>query len=86
VPVFLFAKQVLRALDGEKDIVECSFVESKLISDTPFFASPVRLGKQGIEEVLGHGPLDAYEQQKLQEMLKELRSQIQKGVEFAQKK
>jgi len=79
---YLFTKQVLRALGGDSGLIECSFVESKLIADTPFLASPVRLGKQGIEEVLPIGNMDAFEQQKFEEMLKDLRGQIQKGVDF----
>ncbi len=43
-----FAASCLRALDGEPDVVECAYVESHL-TELPFFASPVRLGRNGVE-------------------------------------
>lgn len=45
-----FADSCLRAMAGEAGIVECAYVASRL-TDSPFFASPVRLGRAGIEEV-----------------------------------
>ena len=41
----------MRAMNGE-DVVECTYVESALVPGLPFFASPVRLGKDGIAEFL----------------------------------
>eukprot|EP00667_Euglena_gracilis_P021877 EG_transcript_24127 len=39
-----FAGQVLRALNGEKDIVECCYSENSISSDVAFLATPSRLG------------------------------------------
>lgn len=39
-----FAESVLLALNGEKDVVECTFVESDVHPDFKFFASKVRDG------------------------------------------
>ncbi len=47
-----------------------------------FFAQPVRLGKNGVEEILDHGPLSAYEQNALDSMLDTLRKDIALGEEF----
>ena len=43
-----FAAACLRALSGELNVVECAYVESHL-TELPFFASPVRLGRHGVE-------------------------------------
>jgi len=43
----------------------------------------VRLGKNGVEEVLGLGPLSDFEQQGLESLKGELKSSIEKGIKFA---
>jgi len=78
----IFADACLKGLNGVPDIVECTYVQSN-ITELPFFASKVRLGKNGIEEVLGLGPISAFEQQGLEAMKPELKSSIEKGVKFA---
>jgi malate dehydrogenase len=40
------------------------------------------LGKNGVEEVLGLGTLSDYEQNGLEALKEELRSSIQKGIDF----
>ena len=42
-----FADSCLLALQGQS-VVECAYVESHL-TDLPFFASQVRLGRNGVE-------------------------------------
>ena len=42
----LFADACLRGLNGEPNVVECSFVESN-VTELPFFASKVKLGPKG---------------------------------------
>ncbi|GFZ07545.1 lactate/malate dehydrogenase family protein [Actinidia rufa] len=42
----VFADACLKGLNGVQDVVECSFVQSS-ITELPFFASKVRLGKNG---------------------------------------
>lgn len=81
---FLFAENVVKALKGQEGIVQCSFVESSL-TDAPFFASPCKFGPDGVTEVMGYGTLTPYEQAWLDKMLPELKVQIQKGVDFANK-
>jgi malate dehydrogenase len=39
-----FTLQILRAMNGEKGIVECSFVESSVVPNVPFFSSQIELG------------------------------------------
>jgi malate dehydrogenase len=79
-----FADACLRAMSGEQGVVECSYVQSRLTS-LPFFASPVRLGKKGVEEFLPLGPLTEAEQKGYDAMLGELQGSIDKGVAFAAK-
>jgi malate dehydrogenase len=78
----LFADACLKGLNGVPDMVECSFVQST-ITDLPFFASKVRLGKNGVEEVLDLGPLSDFEKEGLEALKAELKSSIDKGIKFA---
>lgn len=43
----------------------------------------VRLGKNGLEEVLGLGSLSDYEKEELEKLKPELKSSIEKGIKFA---
>ncbi|KAB2615971.1 tRNA dimethylallyltransferase 9 [Pyrus ussuriensis x Pyrus communis] len=78
----IFADACLKGLNGVPDVVECSYVQSS-ITELPFFASKVRLGKNGVEEVLGLGNLSDFEQEGLQKLIPELKSSIEKGIQFA---
>ena len=53
------------------------------VTEVPFFASKVTLGKEGVETVHGLGDISAYEQKALDGMMDELKDSIGKGVEFA---
>ncbi|KAJ6842166.1 malate dehydrogenase, mitochondrial [Iris pallida] len=79
----VFADACLKGLNGVPDIVECSFVQST-VTELPFFASKVRLGKNGVEEVLGLGSLSEFEKAGLESLKPELKSSIEKGIKFAQ--
>jgi malate dehydrogenase len=78
---YVFTENVIRAMNGEKGIVQCAFVESD-ITEAPFFASPCKFGENGVEEVMGFGELSAYEKQWFDKMMPELKKQIQKGIDF----
>lgn len=43
----------------------------------------VKLGKNGVEEVLGLGSLSDYEKHGLENLKDELKSSIEKGIKFA---
>jgi malate dehydrogenase len=79
----LFAESCLKGLNGHKNIIECSYVASNIVPGLPFFSSKVRLGPNGVEEVLGLGKLSDYEQKGLEALKSELLSSIDKGVKFA---
>ena len=42
----LFADACLRGLNGDPDVIECTYVASN-ITEVPFFSSKVKLGKNG---------------------------------------
>ncbi|KAL3148283.1 hypothetical protein ABBQ38_013749 [Trebouxia sp. C0009 RCD-2024] len=77
------AESVLLGLDGKDDIYECAYVESS-VTKLPFFASKVKLGESGVEEVRGLGELSTVEQKGVDELMSVLEGNIKKGVEFAQ--
>ncbi|XP_058189650.1 malate dehydrogenase, glyoxysomal isoform X2 [Rhododendron vialii] len=79
-----FADACLRGLRGDAGIVEYSFVASQ-VTELPFFASKVRLGRTGAEEIYQLGPLNEYERVGLEKAKKELEGSIQKGVSFIRK-
>jgi malate dehydrogenase len=79
---YLFTEEVLRAMNGADDVVQCAFVEST-VTDAPFFSSPCKFGPDGVTEVMGYGEISAYEQAWLDKMLPDLKNQIQKGINFA---
>lgn len=79
-----FGLALVRALQGEQGVVECAYVEGAG-EHARFFAQPVLLGKEGVEEVMDYGKLSAFEQEALEGMLDTLKGDIVKGEEFAAK-
>jgi len=77
----VFTSRLLSAIAGEKNVIECTFVENNL-TKAPFFSTPVRLGPNGVEEVIPFGKLSAAEQKTLDDMMPDLIAQAKKGVEF----
>lgn len=75
-----FARSLVKGLSGET-VVECSYVEGDG-KYARFFAQPVRLGKEGVEEILPIGELSAFEQNALEAMLPTLRADIELGEKF----
>ncbi|MFU0886026.1 malate dehydrogenase [Kluyvera sichuanensis] len=79
-----FGLSLVRALQGEKGVIECAYVEGDG-EYARFFSQPLLLGKNGIEERQSIGKLSAYEQQALEGMLDTLRKDIQLGEDFINK-
>jgi malate dehydrogenase len=76
-----FGLSLVRALNGEEGVIECTYVEGS--GDMArFFAQPVLLGKNGVEKILGFGDLSAFEEKTLNAALQTLRSDIKIGEEF----
>lgn len=72
----------LEAMDGQTGRVECTFVKSDAVPGVDYFSTPVQLGKNGVEKILGTGPLNAFEKGMVEVAVKELSGSIQKGVKF----
>ncbi|XP_004533385.1 malate dehydrogenase, mitochondrial [Ceratitis capitata] len=80
-----FTHSLILGLAGLGDPVECAYVEST-VTDCAFFATPLKLGKNGIEKNLGiPSPLAKFEAEMLQELMPELKESIKKGLEYAKK-
>jgi len=79
-----FVDSLLVALTTGQKRTECAYVrvEGK---ETEYFAGPVVLGREGIEQILPIPELNAKEQAQLKEVYSTLKDNIQKGVEFVSK-
>ncbi|EDW95868.1 malate dehydrogenase, mitochondrial [Drosophila yakuba] len=77
-----FAGSLLKGLNGEKDVIECSYVQST-VTEATFFSTPLVLGKNGVQENLGLPKLNDYEKKLLEAAIPELKKNIQKGIDFA---
>lgn len=79
-----FAESLLKAAQGQKGVVEPTFVDSPLYKDKgiDFFASKVELGANGVEKIHEVGKITPKEQELLDACLVDLKKNINKGVEF----
>lgn len=80
-----FAFSLLKALRGDKGIVECTFVESTVDPRCSFFSSRVELGKNGVEKIHPIGAATAFELDLIEKCVDELAKNIAKGVEFGKR-
>ncbi|ELM3722250.1 malate dehydrogenase [Edwardsiella piscicida] len=79
-----FALSLVRAMQGDENVVECGYVESDG-EYARFFAQPLLLGKEGLVQRLNIGTLSAFEQHALESMLEVLRKDIALGEDFINK-
>lgn len=77
-----FTTSLLEAMDGQSGKVECSYVNSDAVQGVDYFSTPVQLGKNGVEKILGTGELSAFEKNLLGKALPELKQNIEKGIKF----
>jgi len=80
-----FALSLVRALNGEKGIVECTYVAVEKM-DATFCAVPVELGKEGVARILPVPKMSAYEQEEWKKAMAVLKKNIETGVTFASAK
>merc|ERR1711944_337538 len=78
-----FTDSLIKAMNGQEGVVECSYVASD-ITESPYFATPVVLGPNGVEKNLGLGNLNEFEQALLAAAIPELKGSIAKGEKFAE--
>merc|ERR1712177_69617 len=79
-----FTESLIKAMNGQEGVVECSYVASD-ITESPYFATPILLGPTGMVKNLGLGKLTPFEEDLLKASLPELQGSIKKGIEFAAK-
>lgn len=75
-----FCLSLVSAMKGD-NVVEYTYVETNS-DDAVFFSHPVRLGPNGVEEILPYGDLSDFEQNAKEAMLDGLRGDIDLGVKF----
>ncbi|KDE02587.1 malate dehydrogenase [Microbotryum lychnidis-dioicae p1A1 Lamole] len=83
-----FTDAILRAIDGEKNVTLCTYVESPLYAKdgVDFFSSPVTLNSEGIVgEIHPVGKLHPSEEELLKACLPDLAKNIKAGVDFVAK-
>ncbi|XP_073310120.1 malate dehydrogenase, glyoxysomal-like isoform X3 [Primulina huaijiensis] len=75
-----------RIQNGGTEVVEAKAgagsATLSMVTELPFFASKVRLGRNGVEEIYSLGPLNEYERVGLEKTKKELAASIEKGISF----
>jgi len=79
-----FVNALLKGLKGEKQ-VQCAYIKSDAVPGVDYFSTAVELGPNGVEKILGTGPLNAYEKKLVEAAIPELKANIEKGVKFVKK-
>jgi malate dehydrogenase len=79
----IFGDACMRGMSGEAP-VECTYTETNIVKGLSYFSTPCQLGKNGVEKVLGNGVLSKFEEEGLENLKAELKSSIDKGLEFVQ--
>jgi malate dehydrogenase len=86
-----FAQAVIKASQGQSDVVEPAYVYLPGIPGgeaiarelgVEYFAVPLRFAKGGAEEAYPVGTLSEYEKQGLAKAVEELRGNVKKGEDF----
>ncbi|KAJ3136356.1 regulator of ime2 [Physocladia obscura] len=78
-----FANSLLEATVAKKSgIKECTFVKSDVVPGVEYFSTVVEFGPEGVHKIFPVPSLNAYEQTLLDACIPELKSNIQKGVDF----
>lgn len=72
---------IMRAIKGQSNVVECSFVAYDY-DEVHYFATPILLGPNGIEENLGLPQLSKLEEELLKIAIPILKKNIKKGEDF----
>ncbi|EAN87358.1 hypothetical protein ECC02_005221 [Trypanosoma cruzi] len=84
--VLEWSVSMLKALRGDQGIIECSFVESAMRKESPFFSSRVELGEEGVAQLLPMGPLTSYETELVETAVPFIAEDVEAGLRFATKK
>ena len=80
-----FANSLIRAMNGEKGVVEPTYISSNIVPGLDYFATNVELSAEGVGKIHPIGEMSAYEQGLFEAAKKELKKDIEKGVAFGDK-
>lgn len=75
-----FCMSLVKGLQGE-DVIDYAYVEGAG-EDAQYFAQPIRLGVNGVAEILSYGTLSAFEEKAKNDMLDTLKADIQEGIDY----
>lgn len=78
---FTFVEALVKGLSGTPTRI-CAYIESSK-EKTEFFAKPIIISKDGIQEELSYGSLDALEQEAFDILIPVLKDNIEKGKKFS---
>ena len=77
-----FTNSLLKAMNGERGVVEPTFVESQVVPGVKYFASNVELSAGGVGKIHDLGQMSAFEEELMKAAVPELQKNIAKGEEF----
>ncbi|KAJ3009466.1 UNVERIFIED_CONTAM: malate DEHYDROGENASE, NAD-dependent [Siphonaria sp. JEL0065] len=78
-----FANSLLDATVAKKSGVrECTFVKSDVVPGVEYFSTVVEFGPEGVHKIFPVPTLNAYEKTLFDAAIPELKSNIQKGIDF----
>jgi malate dehydrogenase len=77
-----FGYAVLNGLSGTPT-TECAYVQSSVVPELPYFSSKVTFGINGVEKVHELGPMSEHEKTRFAEVCAQLKTEIDKGLEYA---
>ncbi|KAJ3186786.1 hypothetical protein HK101_009605, partial [Irineochytrium annulatum] len=82
-----FANSILEAtVAGKTGVKECTYVRNDdAVPGLAFFSSQVELGPEGVKRIVPLPSMTPFEQKLLEAAVPELKSNIQKGIDFANK-
>ncbi|VDM40996.1 unnamed protein product [Toxocara canis] len=74
-----FVEGLVNGLKGQKNVL-CAYIASDAMKGLDYFSTPVELGPNGVEKILGTGKLSAYEQSLVEKAIPELKKNITKAL------
>ncbi|KAJ3069032.1 malate DEHYDROGENASE, NAD-dependent [Podochytrium sp. JEL0797] len=78
-----FANSLLDAVVGKKSgVKECTFVKSDAVPGVEYFSTVVEFGPEGVHKIFPIPAMNEYEKSLLAACIPELKTNIQKGIDF----
>nr|BAH29733.1 malate dehydrogenase [Dicyema japonicum] len=81
---FRITQSILSGLNGDPNVVDTAFVKSNL-TRTSYFSSPVRFGKEGVEEIFPLPKFTKSQEEMLEKSFQYIEQEIQTGLDYFSK-